>query len=79
MKLIPTSWFLRDEGNLIAMFGDARLFKKLNGKFELRGGTDADRVEAKEWCSLFLHEAVFVCSPLRQTRPANQHFQPQRA
>jgi len=70
MKLNSTSWLLRDEGNLIAMFGEARLFKKLNGKFELRGGTDADRADAKEWCSLFLHEAAFICSPQRVHRAA---------
>jgi hypothetical protein len=57
MKLNPISWFLRDEGDLIALFGNARLVKRLNGKFELLGGTDADRAEAKEWCSLFLHAA----------------------
>ena len=69
MKLNPISWFLRDEGDLIAWFGNARLVKRLNGKFELLGGTDADRAEAKEWCSLFPHEAVFVSSPPRGNRP----------
>jgi len=80
MKINPISWFLRDEGDLIALFGNARLVKRLNGKFELLGGTDADRADAKEWCSLFLHEAVFVSSPPRQVRSvAPRHLQPQRA
>jgi hypothetical protein len=34
----------------------------LDGKTELRGGSDQDRAEAKEWMSLFWHEAV-VGSP----------------
>jgi hypothetical protein len=42
----------------IAMFGDARLVKQLDGKIELLGGSPADRAAALEWCSLFLHEAV---------------------
>jgi len=80
MKLNPISWFLRDEGDLITMFGNARLVKRLNGKFELLGGTDADRADAKEWCPLFLHEAVFVSTPPRRIRAAApRHLQTQRA
>ena len=63
MILNPISWFLRDEGDLIALFGNARLVKRLNGKFELLGGTETDRAEAREWCSMFLHDAqVFPIS-----------------
>ena len=79
MKLNPISWFLRDEGDLINMFGNARLVKRPSGKFELVGGTDADRSQAKEWCSFFLHEAVFVCAPSRPVHsPAPRHLQPLR-
>ena len=46
----------RDDGELIASFGDARLVKKLTGKIELIGGTETDRAEAREWCSMFLHD-----------------------
>ena len=28
------------------------------GRVELRGGTDADLTEAREWISLFMHDAV---------------------
>ena len=63
MKLHPSNWRFRDEGNLIAGFGEANLFKYLNGKFELRGGTAADRAEAKQWCSRFMREAVAACTP----------------
>lgn len=57
MKLNLLARFKHDKGELIASFGDARLVKKLSGKIELVGGTDDDRAEAKEWASLFLHEA----------------------
>lgn len=70
MKLNRLAWLLRDDGELIAGFGDARLVKKLSGKFELLGGSDADRTAAKEWCSLFLHEAVVACSPAPLRRPS---------
>ena len=44
--------------NLIARFGQAKLVSRADGCLELRGGTDADRTEAREWISLFMHEAV---------------------
>lgn len=66
MKLNLLAWHKRDEGETMATFGQARLVKKLNGKIELLGGTPDDRSAAKEWCSLFLHEAVFSdCRPGR--------------
>ena len=58
MKLNLMAWFKRDAGETLAAFGQARLVKKLNGKIELRGGSRDDRTAAKEWCSLFLHEAI---------------------
>lgn len=50
-------WF-KDEGQVIAGFGQARLIKFLDGKYELRGGSKADRLEAHEWISLFCHDIV---------------------
>jgi hypothetical protein len=44
--------------NLVACFGQARLLNCADGRMELRGGSDADRTDAKEWISLFMHEAV---------------------
>ena len=35
------------------------MIKFLNGKWELRGGSENDLPEAKEWISLFWHEAIF--------------------
>jgi len=54
------NWFvpLRDEGEMIACFGRARLMRRLNGRVELVGGTREDRGAAREWISLFFHELV---------------------
>ena len=48
----------KDEGELIASWGEAQLIRYLDGKTELRGGSDQDRAEAREWMSLFWHEGV---------------------
>ena len=64
MKLNLLAWLRQDDAVLLAGFGDARLVKKPSGKFELRGGSPADRAEAREWCSLFMHDAVFACASL---------------
>ena len=48
----------KDEGEVIAEFGEAQLVKLLTGKLELRGGSREDRLAAKEWVSLFMHDAV---------------------
>lgn len=50
----------RRDGEIVAAFGAARLVKRLDCRFELRGGSERDRAEAREWISLFLHEAVVV-------------------
>jgi hypothetical protein len=43
---------------VIREFGNAQLIKTPDGKWELRGGSKSDHVEAKEWILMFLHEAV---------------------
>jgi hypothetical protein len=43
---------------VLLRFGRADLVTVHNGRLELRGGTSADRTEAKEYISLFMHEAV---------------------
>ena len=48
----------KDEGEVIASWGEAQLIKYLGGKTELRGGSKQDRAEAREWMSLFWHEVV---------------------
>lgn len=46
------------ERKVLAVFGEARLVKLVCGRLELRGGSAADHVAAKEWISLFMHDAV---------------------
>ena len=62
MRLNRMAWFTRHEGETLAVFGDARLVKYLDGKIELRGGSLDDRRAAREWCSMFLHEAAVACA-----------------
>ena len=54
------------QGEVIASWGEAKLVKTQDGKLELRGGSKEDRGEAREWISLFWHEAV-----VGVTRPLN--------
>lgn len=59
MKMINIIKFVqRQRGERIARWGRAELVRFMDGRYELRGGTRADRLAAKEWCSLFLHEAA---------------------
>lgn len=55
MKFFPE---FKDQGEVVAWFGDAKLIRFLDGKTELRGGSNDDRAAAREWISLFWHEAV---------------------
>jgi hypothetical protein len=55
MRFFPP---FRDEGEVVAAWGQAQLVRYLDGKMELRGGTNEDRTAAREWLSLFWHEAV---------------------
>jgi len=48
----------RDEGEVIAAWGEARLVKYLDGRLVLEGGSKEERGEAREWISMFWHEAV---------------------
>ncbi len=55
LKFFPP---FQDEGEVVAAWGQAQLIKYLDGKVKLRGGSEQDRAEVREWMSLFLHEAV---------------------
>jgi hypothetical protein len=48
----------KDEGELIASWGEARLIKYLDGKLVLKGGSKENRMEAREWITMFLNDAV---------------------
>ena len=49
-----------DTGEVIALFGDAKLVKTIDSKYELRGGSKGDRIAAQEWVSMFMHEMVLT-------------------
>jgi hypothetical protein len=44
--------------DVIARFGNAALIRQTDGTWRLNGGSDEDRHSAREWISLFKHEAV---------------------
>ena len=45
---------------VVALFGQARLMREADGRFQLEGGNRHDRLAAIEWSSLFLPEAVLA-------------------
>jgi hypothetical protein len=55
MKFSPP---FKDEGEVMASWGEARLIKYLDGKLVLKGGSKEDRIAAREWISKFLDDAV---------------------
>jgi hypothetical protein len=63
MKINLLSCLRRDENETIATFGGARLVKNPGGRFSLLGGSQTDRANAREWCSLFMHEAILDPEP----------------
>ena len=61
-------WIMRRLGQqewIIASFGQAQLVQKAGGQWELRGGSTTDLGAAREWISLFHHEAVPAWIPSR--------------
>lgn len=68
MKKLWQRWRRADVVQVIARFGQAELVVTASGRMELRGGSAADVAEAREWISLFMHEAV----PVRVPAPAGQ-------
>jgi hypothetical protein len=63
MKRLFSFGFLSEQ--VVAVFGEARLLKRLDGRLVLVGGTSADHFAAREWCSWFEHELVFSCGPVK--------------
>jgi hypothetical protein len=47
-----------DSWTVVATFGSARLVVNQKGKMEIQGGSRTDFIAAREWISLFMHEAV---------------------
>jgi hypothetical protein len=48
----------KDEGEVMASWGEAQLINYLDGKLVLKGGSNEDRIAAREWISMFLNNAV---------------------
>ena len=48
----------KTEGEVIASWGDAKLIKTLDGKYELVGGSKDDLTSAHEWISIFMADTV---------------------
>jgi hypothetical protein len=46
------------EAEVIAFFGQAKLVRTIDFRYELRGGSPDDRISAREWISLFFHDAA---------------------
>jgi hypothetical protein len=46
MKFFPP---YKDEGEVVAAWGQAQLIRYLDGRTELRGGSKEDRQAAQEW------------------------------
>jgi len=55
-NLLPD--FSGNQTEVIAFFGKAKLVKTMDFKYELRGGSHDDRISAREWISLFFHDAA---------------------
>ena len=49
----------KNKNVVLVRFGKAELIKTKDAKYQLRGASQDDRIAAREWVSLFLHEAVF--------------------
>ena len=54
-------WLNAEPGQeeMIASFGSARIIKHLNGRLEIRGGTEAEKAQAHAWMKQFLDPAPF--------------------
>lgn len=65
-NILLLNWNRRSE--TVASFGRATLHRHRDGRYELRGGSAADRAEACEWASLFQHDAVFAAEPAERSR-----------
>lgn len=63
MKFSKLAYLIRNRGTTIAIFGRAQLVKDHAGRITLQGGSPDDRQAAKEWCSLFLHNAAIEVNP----------------
>ena len=52
------------EDETVASFGEANLIHLRDGRWKLRGGSPVEHTAAREWASLFQHDAAFPSLPL---------------
>ncbi len=64
LKILIPAWLHWNVGETVASFGGADLLRHRDGRWELCGGSPGDHAAAREWCSLFEHEANFPSAPL---------------
>ena len=46
---------MRPQETLVASFGGAQILKHLNGKLEIRGGSEEEKAQAHDWMRHFPH------------------------
>ena len=56
---------------ILTSFGRANLVGTGGSNYELQGATEEEFTAAKEWISLFLHEATLSDGPILQRRETN--------
>jgi len=64
MKYTNRSTKPKTQPRVLASFGRANLVRIAGSNCELRGASEDDFTAAKEWISLFLHEAVLCDAPI---------------
>jgi hypothetical protein len=64
MKNRNASTKTRTQPRVLASFGRGNLIRIAGSSCELRGASEDDFTAAKEWISLFLHEAVLCDTPI---------------
>lgn len=64
MKNRNCSTKTKTRSRIVASFGLANLVRIAGSNYELRGASTDDVTSAKEWVSLFLHEATFCAAPV---------------
>ena len=55
----------RERVELIAGFGGAEIIKFLDGRLEIRGGTEAEQAEARAWQQRFLSSSGLTPRPTK--------------
>jgi hypothetical protein len=68
MKNRHSSTKSKTERRVVASFGRANLVRTTGCNYELRGASDDELTAAKEWVSMFMHEAVLSAAPIPHRR-----------